>query len=170
MVKVQRAPYKLKRLSDVPHNSTRRDQYNKDEDYQDKQKKRSRATYRRKREVDLESCLHSLAFLDKLATNERIRFPSKAVANTQVFTVSATANAMQQWYQTVWRWIKNEQIPAPVLALCSTGALVFHIDEVRVFVEEVGNHEREMAYYRRDHHSVRERIISKIGSIRDSWS
>jgi hypothetical protein len=87
------------------------------------------------------------------------------------FSIPLTAEALQQLYQTVWRWLQNEVIPKPVLVCMDSGGPkasfpVYHIDEVRVLIEEIGEHEKNMAYLRKDHFEVRERIERRILAVR----
>lgn len=157
---------KLKLSPSDKHNASRRKKYHGDGEYRDRQIARARKAYRKKAKVELYSCLHTLKFLPQLAVTERVYTSGAEIKNMPVFNIPNTAMAMQKIYQTVWRWIQKEQLPNPILKLVDKEEYVYHQDEVCIFVEEIGNHELSMKYYRRDHDDVRERVFSRIEAKR----
>lgn len=155
-------------------NKKRKERYDCDVTFREEQKRRSRRTYRKAHEVELENCLHSLKFLPDLAGPEQevITSDDKYI-KCQALTIQNTALAMQKLYPTVWRWINKGQLPEPALRLPvadersgKDGRGVYHIDEVRVFIEEIGAHEMNVAYYRRDHTEVRDRVFERVSKLR----
>jgi hypothetical protein len=158
---------KLRKIAAAkPHNKIRRSKYETDPEYREREKRRGRITYRKAKGVELDSCLKSLSFFEKLAKTERVRLPNKREKNWAVMNVPMASSALQQYYSTVWRWIERGQFPAPVLRPLDRDEKVYHVDEVRVFIEEIGKHMQKVAYYRRDHEEVRKRIFDRIGRVR----
>jgi len=148
---------------------TRKTRYALDTEYREKAKHFSRRSYRRRAAVELENCLHSLDFLTERGHMEDARMPNGEVKNFHVFYLTEAAKMLQKRYQTIWRWISNGVIPAPVLvAKLDKGQPheVYHVDEVRVLIEEIGKHENTVAYFRKDHVHVTMRIEQRIADIR----
>lgn len=155
-------------------NTKRRRRYREDPAYRAKVMKQARNAYRMKVGVERETCLRSLDFLEALATTTRVLVPisPKHVrgADMPVLTLSGTADALQKMYQTVWRWVKHDMIPKPALKVqFANDTWVYHVDEVRAFVEIIGMHERDMSYYRASHKHVREKLFARISFIRSKW-
>jgi len=143
--------------------------YKNDPKYRERAKELSRNVYRRKMKVEFSSCLYSLRFLNKVAVKREVRLPNGRTTVMPVISIPQTADLLQKLYQTLWRWINAGTIPAPVLENLERSAFairVFHLEEVRVLIEEIGKHEREMRYLRMDHVEARERIERRILAIR----
>lgn len=156
----------------VDRNERRRHRYSTDEDYQETLKLRSRASYRASNGVELANCLRSLDFYRTLAKSKRVILPNgKTVREMPVMTLANVANCLQKIYQTIWRWKREGMIPEPALRLVDRehAAGVYHVDEVQVLIEEIGNHERCLAYYRANHTEVRDAIFSRIDVLRSQW-
>lgn len=151
--------------------SNRRLRYATDETYRDNAKAISRNGYRRKVGMETESCLYSLEFIDKLAKDFSVRKTSGGPTKTiKGFSVPMASEVLQQLYQTVWRWVQNGIIPEPMFVRVSTNGnrpyYVYHLEEVRILVEEIGEHEKTMAYLRKDHLATRGRIEQRILKFR----
>lgn len=147
----------------------RRSRYANDEGYRERVKRSSRSTYRRKNNVELETCLHSLEFVHDLAKECEVELPNGRIFTCPTLNVSKTASALQIMYQTVLRWIKTDMLPSPVLVSLSRQhhvLHVYHLDEVRVFIEEIGKHKKTVRYYRQEHVEVRDRIEQRVKAIR----
>lgn len=145
--------------------SARRLRYADDTEYRDKAKAASRRSYRKKIQLELDSCLYSLQFLDAAVKHVSVTLPNGEVSEQPVLTVPKTAELLQCLYQTLWRWIDNRVVPAPVLIASHP---VYHKEEVRILIEEIGEHEKTFRYLRFDHHEVRERIERRILAFRKS--
>lgn len=148
---------------------TRKAKYHADASYREKAKYFSRRSYRRKMQVELSNCLYSLDFIADAGTVENVRLPNGKVRELHIFYISETAKMLQKRYQTVWRWIDNKMLPPPVItASLNAGRSyeVYHIEEVKIFIEEIGKHEKKVAYFRRDHHDVTMRIAQRIADLR----
>lgn len=153
----------------VPAISERKRRYAADAEFREKAKSLARRSYRRKTNMELNTCLHSLDFLSEKAKTEEVRLPSGEVREMPVFYLSDTADVLQKLYHTVWRWTHSGMIPSPVLLANFSTAKpnsVYHIDEVRALVEEIGKHEKSIAYFRKDHTDVIERIEQRFNDIR----
>lgn len=155
-----------------PAISLRRLKYAMDASYRAKAKDISRNAYRRKTGMETDSCLYSLQFLGKMAKLYpvmRENEPHK-VRTISGFNVPLAADALQQLYQTVWRWVQNGIIPKPVFVRVGYPGkrpyYIYHLEEVRIFIEEIGEHEKTMAYLRKDHLEVRGRIEQRILKFR----
>lgn len=153
--------------------SNRRLRYATDETYRNKAKDISRNGYRKRVGLETESCLYSLQFLDKLAKDFTVRKHDGEHSKTiRGFSVSMASEALQQLYQTVWRWIQNGIIPAPIFVRVNVSGsrpyYVYHLEEVRILVEEIGEHEKNMAYLRKDHTEVRGRIEQRFSKFRNT--
>jgi hypothetical protein len=147
--------------------STRKLKYATDPEYRENAKRLSRRVYRRKAKVELQSCLYSLPFLDRIKQPQMVLLPDGTKKQLLVLSVPKTAQMLQCLYQTFWRWIDHGTVPKPVLR--STTArpyLVYTVDEVRTLIEEIGAHQKDVSYLRNDHHEVRGRIEQRFSEIR----
>jgi len=148
-------------------NEKRRERYQTDDEYRIISQKQSRLAYRRREDVEVSDCLYSLEFLEHLATTKKVVMLTGRIREYPVFSIPQTASALQKIYQTVWRWVQRGQLPPPVLKpRGQQNENVYHLQEVRVFIEEIGKHEKEVTYYRRDHDQVRDRIYERVASVR----
>lgn len=135
----------------------------------------ARNGYRKRVGMETQSCLYSLEFIDKLSKEFTVlRNDGKGRGVAFVihgFSVPEAAEVLQQIYQTVWRWIQNGIIPAPIFERVGPNGnkpyLVYHLEEVRILVEEIGEHEKTMAYLRKDHVETRGRIERRILEFRN---
>jgi len=153
----------------APALTKRQMRYKSDEAYRENAKALSRRSYRRKASVEIVTCLYSLEFLDGAASIHSVRLPNNTVKHMPVFSVPKTANLLQKLYQTIWRWIDNGTIPAPVLESIereNRPFKVYHLEEVRVLIEIIGEHEQDVSYLRKDHTDVRARIEQRILATR----
>jgi hypothetical protein len=149
----------------------RRQRYKTEASYRESAKAMSRRTYRRKAGVELSTCLHSLEFISSIAEDHRVKYPDGSEHVIPAITTPNLAKLLQKLYQTVWRWIKSEMIPAPIitsLAWPSKPFFVFHVEEARALVEIIGEHEKTTRYFRKDHRDVVMRIEQRITEIRQS--
>jgi hypothetical protein len=157
---------------DVPsrYRTRRQVRYAEDINYRNKAKDASRRSYRKKKNLELESCLYSLQFLDKAAKLTTVILPSGKQDKLPVLSIPKTADMLQLLYQTLWRWIDNGIVPAPILnvPLPKRPYSAYHVNEVRILVEEIGAHEQEYAYFRKDHKEVRGRIERRILAFRQT--
>jgi hypothetical protein len=151
-----------------PKMSKRRQKYSSDENYRNRAKDLSRQSYRRTADVELRSCKYSLGFIEQIAQEEECVLPNKTTSKFLVLSIAQTADMLQRLYQTLWRWIQHGVIPAPILKVQgkTKGQYVYHIEEVKALIEEIANHEADVAYLRRDHHEARERIAQRILAVR----
>lgn len=149
--------------------SKRKQRYENDETYRTNAKNASRKSYRKKAGVELDNCLHSLGFLDNVAESDKVRLPNGRETDYPVISVPRTSDLLQTLYQTVWRWINQGIIPKPILVTArddNRPRAVYHIDEVRILVEEIGAHQRQSKYLRKDHTEVIEAIERRINELR----
>lgn len=153
-------------LTGVSTNFKRRAKYYTDQGYRAEKTLKARIAYRKKANLELDNCLKSLTFFYELAENRKVKLPNGQIKNYPVMSIPTAAKALQKLYQTFWRWVDRQQVPVPILKPVDSSEPVYHAEEVRVLIEEVGNHEKEVAYYRRDHIKVRNRIFSRIGKVR----
>ncbi|MET4190638.1 MULTISPECIES: hypothetical protein [unclassified Bradyrhizobium] len=145
----------------------RKVKYATDVEYREKSKRLSRRTYRRKAKVELKSCLYSLPFLDRIKTPTTVLLPSGKKAELLALSVPKTAQMLQLLYQTFWRWVDHGTVPKPVLrSVTARVYLMYSVEEVRVLIEEIGGHQKEVSYLRKDHTIVRERIEQRFIAIR----
>lgn len=152
-----------------PKLTKRQMRYQSDEAYRENAKSLSRRSYRRKANVEISSCLYSLSFLNDAAVIHSVRLPNGSVQQMPVLSIPKTAHMLQKLYQTIWRWVDNGTIPAPVLESLereNRPYKVYHRDEVRVLIEIIGEHEQIVTYLRKDHVEVRKRIEQRILATR----
>jgi hypothetical protein len=148
--------------------STRKARYASDPEYREKAKHLSRRVYRRKAGVELQSCLYSLPFLDRIQKPQMVLLPNGKTQEMLVLNVPKTAQMLQLLYQTFWRWIDHGTLPAPVLrSVTARPTLMYHLDEVRTLIEEIGGHQKTVSYLRLDHVEVRGRIEQRFSEIRN---
>jgi len=157
----------LRTYSSNIHNIVRRRRYDDDEQYREEVKDVSRRAYRKHVKKELENCLRSLDFFEDLASVERVKFPDGKLYDCPVMNVPTTAKVLQKLYQTVWRWIKNGMLPEPFLEVYGTTKGVYHVDEIRVFIEVLGEHEKLFAYYRNDHTSTKNKLFDRVNLVRE---
>lgn len=153
----------------VPASRERKLRYRLDNDFRDRTKKSSRDNYRRRSGVKFTSCAYSLEFLDQLGKKEVVKYPDGVTEGAHVLYLVDTSRALQKLYQTVFRWVSTGMIPRPLLTAKFEHAKpnrVYHINEIRVLVEEIGKHEEQYSYYRKDHAEVRERIEQRFSEVR----
>lgn len=147
--------------------SKRKLKYVTDAVYRNGAKKQSRTAYRKKANVDTRSCLYSLSFIDNLTEKQQVLLQDKKTAIMPVANVPGTAKALQLLYQTFWRWVNNGVVPGPVLMSMSVKPYpVYHKEEIRILIEEIGDHQKTVSYLRKDHTEVRGRIEQRFSAIR----
>lgn len=147
----------------------RKNRYRQDDEYRTKTQVRARRVYRRNNGVLLKNCLYSLKFLDEAAKLRPVILPNKKTGFAPALSIPETATIMQKLYQTVWRWVDIGFLPKPILRSCNrpnNSSLLYHKEEVRIFIEEIGKHEKELAYLRRDHVFVRDCIAQRVLTFR----
>lgn len=155
-----------------PKMTKRQIRYMQDMKYRENAKSLSRRSYRRKVGAEITSCLYSLNFLEDAASLFRCKTGKGRTVRMPVLSVPKTAMLLQKLYQTIWRWINNGTIPAPVLSCLerdNNGSVpysVYHIEEVRALIEIIGEHEQTVTYLRKDHVEVRRRIEQRIFTVR----
>jgi hypothetical protein len=150
-------------------NDKRREKYANGGTYKEMLQAKSRVNYRKSNKMELSSCLRSLSFYATLAKSKSVTYENHEYM-FPVMNIRSVADCLGKIYQTIWRWSRNDMIPKAVLMTRSRSTGYYHVDEVRVLIEEIGNHERTMAYYRSNHREVRERIFSRIENVRQQWS
>lgn len=164
--KIPRKPVAAKKPSTV------KERYKQDKDFREIRKKESRTSYRKKLGKDFEivSPLRSLDYYTTLAEQLPITY------NGNTFTapcikVTTLADLLQTSYQSLWRSITAETIPAPVLVthMGKRELLVYHQDEVRVILSIVGEHKKRFKYYRKDHTDTKTKLYDAISTIRNDW-
>lgn len=153
-------------LKKPTHNEKRRAKYQSDEKYREAVKANARQKYRKEAGKEISSCLRSLDFYTTLAKSERVALTNGTVRTLPVMNLPTTALLLEKRYQTVWRWVKKEMIPEPVLKLANKDESVYHSDEVRVIIEEVGELEKRFAYYCKNHIQTKNRIFALIKAVR----
>lgn len=155
----------------MPPMSNKRVRYASDPAFRRSAQAIARNGYRKRVGMETQSCLYSLEFIDKLSKEFTVTSPDGEVVTVKGFSVPMAAEVLQQLYQTVWRWIGNQIIPAPMFTRIGPNGnkpyLVYHLEEVRILVEEVGEHEKTMAYLRKDHVETRGRIERRILEFRN---
>lgn len=96
------------------------------------------------------------------------------------FTVAELADMLGQSRGTVYRWIENGQLPAPVVdcevetgvfgrAGATTMMDVYLEDEVRAILDALGPHLASMHYYRQDHTDVIEKVFAGVDHVRKEY-
>lgn len=164
-----RPPPGLPVVVQVGRNEQRRQIYHSDVNVREALKQRARQRYRKEQNLELATCLRSLAFYQSLSLPARVLLPSGIIRTMPVMGLQAVADCLGKIYQTVWRWKEKGMIPEPILEYEGKTSAVYHQEEVRVLIEEVGNHELLMAYYRSSHSEVKGRIFQRITALRETW-
>jgi hypothetical protein len=156
--------------SNDQHNLRRRTLYENDKDYRENAKNVARKNYRKLVKKELMPCDRNLASLASLA------IPSVVVhtagknkgkqATIPILNIPRTALALDKLYQNVWRWIGKDMLPAPVIKLLANEQPVYHVSEVEVFIQVLGKHFGDFAYYRKDHEATRSELYDKANKVR----
>ena len=143
-------------------------------DYQDDMKERSRKAYRTSKGKDFELegnvVLRSLEFIDQDAIP--IPVVNSLMSRTEIMPViriTHVAKLLNMSYQSLWRWTsETQQVPMPVLTDASSGREygVYHVEEVRIMVQVIGEHFRSFKYYRSDHEATKRKLFDAIEALR----
>lgn len=124
----------------------------------------SRNRYRENAGVVMDSCLDNLAQLEDIATKLTVTLPDQRVREIDGFTVTGLGGPLKTSGATITRWLKRGMIPEPFLET-SRGA-VYHIEEARVMVRLIGNHQHEFRQYRDDHEELKDQLFKAIFGLR----
>lgn len=142
-----------------------------------KVKEHARKAYRADKGKDFEisgaTVLRSLDFLEEHTETTMVRNVETKKAHTMpIVRLMNLANLLDTSYQTIWRWTSSTgQLPEPILtAEDSMGVTrpVYHVEEVKIMIREIGEHLNNFKYYRKDHIGTRERIYRAIEAIRNA--
>lgn len=124
----------------------------------------ARMRYRENAGVVMDSCLHNLEELESFATKLVVTLPNGKVKEVMAFTITGIGGPLNISGATVTRWIRRGMLPEPYLA---TGrGNVYHIEEVRVMVRLIGNHQFEFRQYRDDHVALKKNVFRAIDDVR----
>lgn len=126
----------------------------------------ARERYREKAGVVMDSCLENLEQLDEMATTITVTLPNGKVREIQGFTVTGLGGPLKTSGATVTRWLKRNMLPQPFLE--TSRGKVYHIEEVRVMVRVIGNHQLEFRQYRDDHEEVKDKLFKAVSDLRRS--
>lgn len=162
-------PKKLAKKQAVDPNAKRRAVYASDESHRKVIQDKARTRYRVAQNNEFVSCKRALEYFESLAVDTEVVFYPGAIAlgEMPVLSVPVAAECLGKKYQTVWHWIRKGTIPAPVLKSVPKNRLSYHVEEVRVFLEEIGNVTQSFAYLRKDTHaSVVHSIAQRIADVR----
>lgn len=134
----------------------------------------SRERYRAERGKDYELTgnivLRALEHIDLDA--EELPVVNQITAQVEVMPIlrlTYVAKLLNVSYQTVWRWTtETQQLPMPVLIDNSKGREypVYHLEEIRVIVQIIGEHLRGFKYYRSDHEATKRKVFHEIEMLR----
>lgn len=124
----------------------------------------SRKRYRQNAGVVMDSCLDNLEQLEDMAATLTVTIPDGRVREIEGFTVTGLGGPLKTSGATITRWIKRGMLPEPFLDT-SRGA-VYHIEEARVMVRLIGNHQHEFRQYRDDHADLKDQIFDAIFKLR----
>lgn len=148
----------------------RKKRYQMEDEYRERTQHSARRHYRRKTNMKMHTCLYSLEFIDEAAQLLYVRMPNGRFTTMPCFSVPLAAEMLQKLYPTVWRWIDSGILPSPVLKYykgrISAPSSIYHLEEVRIFVEEIGEHEKTSSYLRHDHINVITRIAHRVKAFR----
>lgn len=145
--------------------------YEADAGFREKQKELSRSSYRKsKKNFEIVSPARSLDYFATLAQQLPVEYNGRSFS-TSCIKVTTLADLLQISYQTLWRSLTAETIPAPILVtrMGKRELLVYHQDEVRVIITIIAEHKRQFSYYRKDHHHTRKKLFDGIATIRQEW-
>lgn len=163
---VAKVPVKTKAATLAALAKRRKERYINDPAYRLRVQEQARNQYRSKVNVELESCLPSLAFFELEGQERTVQPPQGKTFTAKTYSKSKTAKLLGVLFHTFHRWVMNGQVPAPVYQLVDGPDKVYTVGEVRVLIEEIGKHTQTTAYYRRCHRDVQQRIVQRIGMVR----
>lgn len=164
-----------KRKKPDPDLSPRQQRYRFKPGYASKVKQQSLSKYRAAKSKEFElsgaTVLRSIGFFEREANTVPVfnKLTGK-IDNLPVVGLKVLAQLLDVSYQTLWRWYaETGQLPEPVLITHGKGKdrNVYHVNEVRVMIEEIGKHLNNFRYYRKDHDGTRNRIYSRIEELRN---
>lgn len=128
------------------------------------EKARTREAYREKHNVTMTTCRDNLAQLSDFAKMHTVTFPDGSVREIEAFTQTALGEPLGTTGVTVTRWVGSGMLPRPILET-SRGA-VYHIEEVRSFVDLVSKHQETHKQYRSDHSDTKDKIFAENARVR----
>jgi predicted ATPase len=129
-----------------------------------------------KKVEDVKSAKSSTAFsaidkLDSLAERMVIyERKSKTKFPANVILVTKLADALGTTYQSLWRWISNDQLPRPVFFDNSQSKErgVYHLEEAKVIAAIIADHFAQFEYFRKSHHGTVSRLSKQLEVTRAS--
>ena len=128
------------------------------------ERSRKRDDYREKNNVTMTTCRDNLAQLSKFAKMHTVTFPDGKVREVEAFTQTALGEPLGTTGVTVTRWVGAGMLPKPILET-SRGA-VYHIEEVRSFVDIISKHQETHKQYRTEHSDTKDTIFSENARVR----
>lgn len=144
--------------------------------FADKVRTRALKDYRAQQGKEFElsgaTVLRSLDFVEDHAALLQVR--NERTGKVQVMQVvrpTVLAKLLDTSYQTIWRWSSETgQIPEPILTEVNQGRErpVYHIAEVRLMIQAIGEHLNNFKYYRKDHAGTKDRLFHDIEQLRTS--
>lgn len=145
--------------------------YKGDSEFREKHKLAARESYRKTTDnFELVSPKRSLDYYATLAEPLTVEYNGITKTHSCI-KVTQLADLLQISYQSLWRHLSGGSIPSPVLItrMGKRELLVYSQDEVRAILTVIGEHKKRFSYYRKDHHSTREKLFAEINTIRTSW-
>jgi hypothetical protein len=112
----------------------------------------------------LKSCAANVSNLDKMARTYVVDMPNGKVEEIKGFNITGLGEPLGTTGVTATRWVNSGMLPAPFLNT-SRGA-VYSIEEVRSFVEIIGELQKDSKQYRKNHTEVRDRLFRDNARIR----
>jgi len=125
---------------------------------------RARENYREKNNVTMTTCRDNLAELSKFAKMHTVTFPDGTVREVEAFTQTAMGEPLGTTGVTVTRWVGAGMLPKPILET-SRGA-VYHIEEVKSFIDTVSKHQETHKQYRSEHSDTKDKIFAENARVR----
>lgn len=163
---------KKRTIKKKPSSSSKK--YAMDATHADEVKKRSIKSYRKTKGSEFEltgsTVKRALEFLDGEAAMLPVHNElTGKTAPLPVIRLTHAAMLLNVSYQTLWRWSsETEQLPMPVLTDNSHGReyAVYHLEEIRLMVDILGDHLSQYKYYRSDHTATRNKVFAAIQALR----
>lgn len=143
------------------HNEKRRSRYQTDPEYREKARAMRRESYAKATGTEKAetNCLSNLDKIDSAGSLKAVRLGGSPFVIGRVYTQADLCKMIDRQPQVLYRWLQNETFPRPILE-DDSGNAFYADDEVRAFVQIMGEHQRITPYYRADHDEVRQQLFA----------
>lgn len=145
--------------------------YSKDGNYRKSIKNINRDIYRNKHNIHPSFCISKgNTLLAQLLENREVALVNRnlKIMTLPVVTSAQCAMVLDVHSSTIFRWVNNQMLPAPVLLTKKKSGGAYLDIEMRIFIEVIGKHLTEYLRYRESNKDVAEELHFRINELRQT--